>query len=130
MWSSRVGDHRTEDGRSFLMQRSPLTFVDRISKPLLIGHGANDPRVKRSESDQIVDTMEQKGIPVTYVLYPDEGHGFVRPRNRLSFFAVTEQFLAEHLGGQSEPIGNAFAGSSITIPIGGEQIAGVNESIR
>jgi dipeptidyl aminopeptidase/acylaminoacyl peptidase len=125
LWASRVGDYRTEEGRSFLAQRSPLTFVDQITKPLLIGQGANDPRVKRSESDQIVETMQQKGIPVTYVLYPDEGHGFARPENRLSFFAVTEQFLADHLGGRSEPIGDALAGSSIKIPVGGERIDGV-----
>jgi dipeptidyl aminopeptidase/acylaminoacyl peptidase len=125
LWATRVGDHRTEEGRSFLAQRSPITFVDQITKPLLIGHGTNDPRVKRNESDQIVETMQQKGIPVTYVLYPDEGHGFARPENRLSFYAVTEQFLSDHLGGRSEPIGDALAGSSIRIPVGGERIAGV-----
>jgi dipeptidyl aminopeptidase/acylaminoacyl peptidase len=125
LWATRVGDYRTEEGRSFLTQRSPLTFVDRINKPLLIGHGANDPRVKRSESDQIVETMQQKGIPVTYVLFPDEGHGFARPENRLSFYAVTEQFLSDHLGGRSEPVGDDLADSSIRIPVGGERIAGV-----
>jgi hypothetical protein len=69
--------------------------------------------------------MQQKGIPVTYVLYPDEGHGFARPENRLSFYAVTEQFLSDHLGGRTEPIGDALAGSSIKIPVGGERIAGL-----
>ena len=125
LWATRVGDHRTEEGRSFLAQRSPITFVDQITKPLLIGHGSNDPRVKRSESDQIVEAMEQKGIPVIYVLYPDEGHGFARPENRLSFYAVTEQFLSDHLGGRAEPIGDDLADSSIKILVGGEQIAGV-----
>ncbi|MHC4217843.1 MAG: S9 family peptidase [Planctomycetota bacterium] len=125
LWATRVGDYRTEEGRSFLAQRSPMTFVDQISKPLLIGQGANDPRVKRSESDEFVETMQQKGVPVTYVLYPDEGHGFARPGNRLSFFAVAEQFLADHLGGQAEPIGDSLADSSIKIPVGGERIDGV-----
>jgi dipeptidyl aminopeptidase/acylaminoacyl peptidase len=125
LWSTRVGDFRTEEGRSFLAQRSPLTFVDQISSPLLIGHGANDPRVKRSESDQIVQSMRAKGIPVTYVIYPDEGHGFARPENRLSFYAVTEHFLSDHLGGRAEPLGDDLADSSIKIPVGGERIAGM-----
>ena len=87
----RVGDHRTPEGREFLLERSPITYVDRIKKPLLIGQGANDPRVKQSESDQIVAAMQEAGIPVTYVLYPDEGHGFARPQNRRSFYAVSRR---------------------------------------
>ena len=115
--ASRVGDHRTEEGVQFLKERSPLTHVERISKPLLIGQGANDPRVKQAESDQIVEAMQRRDIPVTYVLYSDEGHGFARPENNLSFFAVSEAFLARHLGGQYEPIGVDFDGSSIAVPI-------------
>ena len=103
LFTSRVGDYRTEEGRAFLLERSPLTHVDNIRKPLLIGQGANDPRVKQSESDQIVDAMQQKGIPVTYVLFPDEGHGFARPENNLAFFAVAEAFLAQCLGSSYEP---------------------------
>ena len=83
-------------GASSSIARSPLTHVDKIKKPLLIGQGANDPRVKQAEADQIVKAMQEKKIPVTYVLYPDEGHGFARPENRLAFNAVTEAFLAEH----------------------------------
>ena len=75
----RVGDPRTEDGKKLLAERSPLTRVDAIRKPLLIAQGANDPRVKQAESDQIVNAMKDKNLPVTYVLYPDEGHGFARP---------------------------------------------------
>ena len=63
----------------------------------MIGQGANDPRVKQAESDQIVDAMKEKNIPVTYLLYPDEGHGFARPENSMSFWAVTELFLSKHL---------------------------------
>jgi dipeptidyl aminopeptidase/acylaminoacyl peptidase len=125
LWASRVGDFRTEEGRSFLSERSPLSYADRISRPLLVAHGAQDPRVQRFETDQIVEILQQRGVPVTYVLYPDEGHGFARPENRISFFAVTEQFLAAHLGGRYEPVGNALAGSSIRIPVGGEQFKGV-----
>jgi len=128
--TTRVGDHRTEEGRQFLLSRSPLTYVDRICRPLLIGQGANDPRVKQSESDQIVQTMQAKKIPVTYVLFPDEGHGFVRPENRLAFFAVAELFLAQHLGGRFEPIGDDLRGSSITVPVGGEDIPGLSEALH
>ncbi len=124
-FTSRVGDHRTEEGRRFLDSRSPLSFVDRIRRPLLIGQGANDPRVKQSESDQIVSAMQRKGIPVTYVVYPDEGHGFVRPENRLSFNAVVEAYLSQHLGGRFQPVGNDFRGSSITVPRGADEVPGL-----
>jgi dipeptidyl aminopeptidase/acylaminoacyl peptidase len=130
LFKKRVGDHTTEEGRQFLLSRSPLTYVDRIRKPLLIGQGANDPRVKQSESDQIVQTMQAKNIPVTYVLFPDEGHGFVRPENRLAFFAVAEVFLAQHLGGRYEPIGDDLKGSSIIVPVGDKEIPGLSEVLR
>ena len=73
---------------------------NRIARPLLIGQGANDPRVKRSESDQIVEAMTSQSIPVTYVLFPDEGHGFGRPENHIAFMAIAEAFLAGCLGGK------------------------------
>ncbi|MBN2009034.1 S9 family peptidase [candidate division KSB1 bacterium] len=122
IFTTRVGDYRTESGREFLKSRSPLTFVDNIKKPLLIGQGANDPRVKQAEADQIVKAMEEKSIPVTYVLFPDEGHGFARPENRTAFNAVTEIFLSENLGGRYQPIGKDFQGSSIEVPTGADQI--------
>jgi dipeptidyl aminopeptidase/acylaminoacyl peptidase len=124
-----VGDFETNEGQKLLTERSPLTYVDKITRPLLIGQGAHDPRVKQSESDQIVKAMQDKKIPVTYVLYPDEGHGFARPENRLSFYAVTEAFLAEHLGGRYEPIGTAFQGSSITVPAGAADVPGLETAI-
>ena len=108
-------DVRTEEGRAWLRSRSPLYKVDRIRRPLLIGHGANDVRCKIQESDQIAAAMRERGLPVTYIVYPDEGHGFLRPENRMSFKAVAEAFLAEHLGGRCQPIGNDFAGSSLEI---------------
>ncbi len=129
LFTTRVGDYRTVEGREFLLQRSPLSFVDNIRKPLLIGQGTNDPRVKQAESDQIVKAMQDKGIPVTYVLYPDEGHGFVRPENNLSFFAVAEAFLAQCLGGRCEPIGDALQGASITVPEGAAHVPGLAETI-
>jgi len=125
MLTARVGDPSTEEGRAFLQSRSPLTYADRIRRPLLIGQGANDPRVKQAESDQIVQAMQAHQIPVTYVLYPDEGHGFARPANNLSFYGVTEAFLAQHLEERYEPIGQDFANASITVPTGREQIPGL-----
>jgi dipeptidyl aminopeptidase/acylaminoacyl peptidase len=129
VFKDRVGDHTTEEGRKFLESRSPLSYVDNIKRPLLIGQGKNDPRVKQAESDQIVSAMKAKKIPVTYVLYPDEGHGFQRPENRLSFFAITEAFLAKHLGGAFEPIGDDFRGSSVTVPEGVDQVPGIAEPL-
>lgn len=130
MFRQRVGDNTTPEGIEFLKERSPLTYADRIRRPLLIAQGANDPRVKQAESDQIVDAMKEKNIPVTYVLYPDEGHGFARPENRIAFMAVTEAFLAENLGGRSEPIGKALKGSSITVPEGASAVPGLSEKLR
>ena len=129
LFTKRVGDHRTPEGKSFLDERSPLNFVSRIKKPLLIGQGANDPRVKQSESDQIVTAMQAKNIPVTYVLFPDEGHGFARPENNTAFSAVTEAFLATHLGGRYQPIDDDFAGSTISVPTGADQVPGLSDAL-
>jgi dipeptidyl aminopeptidase/acylaminoacyl peptidase len=99
LWD-RVG-HPERDAE-FLKSRSPLFMVDKITKPLLIGQGANDPRVKKSESLQIVEALKKAGRAVKYVEYADEGHGFARPENRLDFYAKAEKFLAKHLGGRYE----------------------------
>jgi len=125
MLRTRVGDNSTPEGRRLLAERSPLSRVDRIVRPLLIGQGANDPRVKQAESDQIVAAMTERGIPVTYLLYPDEGHGFARPENNLSFMAVAEAFLARCLGGRHEPVGDDFEGSSIQVKAGAEEVPGL-----
>ena len=130
MFKDRVGDFTTDEGKKLLIERSPLTHVAAIRRPLLIGQGANDPRVKQTEADQIVKAMEEKKIPVTYVLFPDEGHGFARPENRLAFNAVSEAFLAEHLGGRYEPIGDAFEGSTITVPAGAADVPGLEPGAR
>jgi acylaminoacyl-peptidase len=109
----RYADPRTEDGKAWLWAHSPLSRVDQITKPLLLGHGQNDVRCKVAESDQIAAAMRERGLPVRYLLYPDEGHGFTRPENRLSFLAMEEAFFAEHLGGACEPVGDDLAGSSM-----------------
>lgn len=96
----RVGD--PESDADFLKSRSPLFHVDNIKIPMLIAQGANDPRVKQSESEQIVAAMREKGIDHEYLLFADEGHGFAKPENRLKFYAAAEKFLAKHLGGRVE----------------------------
>ena len=127
--ATRVGDPRTDAGKKFLTERSPVTRAEAIKKPLLIGQGANDPRVNQAESDQIVAAMKAKNIPVTYVLYPDEGHGFARPTNRTSFYAVAEGFLSQCLGGRYEPIGNDFKGSTIKVLEGAQYVPGLADSL-
>ncbi|WP_228840631.1 S9 family peptidase [Candidatus Protochlamydia phocaeensis] len=97
----RLGKLETE--QDFLKSRSPLFKADQIRKPLLIAQGANDPRVKQAESDQIVQAMRHNHLPVEYLLFTDEGHGFARPENRLKFSAAAEEFLAKYLGGRQEP---------------------------
>ena len=129
MLATRVGDPRTDEGKKLLKERSPLTYADQIKHPLLIGQGANDPRVKQAESEQIVEAMEGNDVPVTYVLYPDEGHGFQRPENRMSFFAITEQFLADHLGGRAQEIGDDFDNSSLHVPAGSQHFEPVVEKL-
>ncbi len=95
-----LGDPTTKEGRRLLKKASPIFSVDKIEKPLLIIQGANDPRVKKTESDQIVVELRDKGKEVSYILANDEGHGFRKPLNKLATWASVEQFLAEHLGGR------------------------------
>ncbi len=130
LFYTRVGDLRTEEGRALLTAHSPLTHVSRIARPLLIAQGANDPRVKQAESDQIVSAMQAKGIPVAYALYPDEGHGFARPENNLSFAALAEAFLGRCLGGRVQPIGDDLSGSSLTVPVGAAEVPGLVEALE
>ncbi|QWF17557.1 alpha/beta hydrolase family protein [Lysobacter capsici] len=129
-FTRRMGDPRTPAGRKLLAERSPITRVDQIRKPLLIGQGANDPRVNQAESDQIVEAMQAKKIPVTYVLFPDEGHGFARPENAMAFNAVAEGFLSQCLGGRAQAIGADFKGSSITVPAGADGVKGLADALK
>jgi dipeptidyl aminopeptidase/acylaminoacyl peptidase len=129
VFEQRMGEMKTDEGRKFLESRSPLFKADKIVRPLLIGQGANDPRVNQAESDQIVQAMKGKKIPVTYVLFPDEGHGFARPQNSKAFNAVAEAFLGRYLGGRVEPIGADFTGSTITVPEGATGVPGLSEAL-
>lgn len=126
---SRMGDPTTEEGKTILRAASPLYKADQIIRPLLIGQGANDPRVKQAESDQIVTAMRAKKIPVTYVLYPDEGHGFAKPNNRIGFNAVAEAFLGTCLGGRVEPLGETARLSTAQVVSGAEHVPGLTEAI-
>jgi dipeptidyl aminopeptidase/acylaminoacyl peptidase len=128
-WYKRVGDPRMPEGRKMLLERSPITKVDQIQRPLLIGQGANDPRVTRKESDQIVAEMKRRKIPVTYAIYADEGHGFARPENRISFFALSDGFLGKCLGGRIEPIGQDLKGAALEVPEGADAIPGLKDAL-
>src|SRR5262249_32432222 len=122
MRARRIGDPRTEAGRRLLAERSPVHRAAAIRRPLLIAHGANDPRVRREESDQIVAAAQRNGVAVNYLVYRDEGHGLTRAPNALSFYAVMERFLAAHLGGQAEPLGDALAAANVEVVTGGEHL--------
>jgi dipeptidyl aminopeptidase/acylaminoacyl peptidase len=119
----RVGNPDDPADEALLRAASPLFAADRIRIPILLGHGANDPRVKQAEAEQIVAAIERNGGRVTYVLYPDEGHGFARPENRTDFNARAERFLAECLGGRAEPMaGDRIAGSTAVVrEVGGKR---------
>jgi len=120
-WYPFVGDPKIPRDRADMEARSPLTRVDRIRVPLLIGQGGNDPRVTQKESEQIVGSIERNGGKVIYVLYPDEGHGFARPENRVDFVARADGFLAACLGGRSEPMtGDRVAGSTAVVKVVGK----------
>ncbi len=96
----RMGDPSTDEGKAQLERQSPLSHVEKIKTPLMVVQGANDPRVKKAESDQIVIALRERNYPVVYLLAEDEGHGFQRPVNNMAMFAEAENFLAKHLGGR------------------------------
>jgi dipeptidyl aminopeptidase/acylaminoacyl peptidase len=99
LFTERMGDPTTAEGKARLDRQSPLNSADKIKTPLLVVQGANDPRVKKAESDQIVVALRERNFPVEYIVAPDEGHGFARPVNNMAMFTASEKFLAKHLGG-------------------------------
>ncbi len=116
----RMGNVDDPKDAELIRNASPLFKADRITKPLLIGQGANDPRVNVKESEQIVEAIEKNRGSVTYVLYPDEGHGFARPENRIDFNARAEKFLSGCLGGRFEPMeGEKIPGSTAVVKVVG-----------
>jgi hypothetical protein len=100
LFYERMGDPNTPEGKAQLLRQSPLTAAAKIKTPLLVIQGANDPRVNKRESDQIVIALRDRGFPVEYMVAPDEGHGFARPVNNMAMFASAEKFLAKYLGGR------------------------------
>jgi dipeptidyl aminopeptidase/acylaminoacyl peptidase len=124
---NEVGEPSTPDGQTRMKDQSPLTHANQMRKPLLVAQGANDPAVKPSfQSAPMVAALKSAGVPVTYLLYPDEGHGLVRAENNVSLYAIAEQFLAQCLGGRSEPPTSAeIKASSVEISEGADQIPGL-----
>ncbi|HTO89167.1 MAG TPA: S9 family peptidase [Thermoanaerobaculia bacterium] len=121
MFDVRMGNVDDPKDAELIRNASPLFRADKIARPLLIGQGANDPRVNVKESEQIVEAIEKNGGSVTYVLYPDEGHGFARPENRIDFNARAEKFLGACLGGRFEPMeGDKIPGSSAVVKVVGK----------
>jgi dipeptidyl aminopeptidase/acylaminoacyl peptidase len=116
----RMGDPNTSEGKAQLIRQSPLTSADKIITPLMVVQGANDPRVNKAESDQIVVALRDRKFPVEYILAPDEGHGFARPVNNMAMLAAAEKFLAKYLGGRyqesvTEPVGERL--KEITVDV-------------
>jgi dipeptidyl aminopeptidase/acylaminoacyl peptidase len=102
MFFERMGDPSTPEGKAQLMRQSPLNSANKIKTPLLVVQGANDPRVNKAESDQIVVALRERKFPVQYLVAPDEGHGFARPVNTMAMFMAAEQFMARYLGGRAQ----------------------------
>jgi dipeptidyl aminopeptidase/acylaminoacyl peptidase len=122
----RVGDPDTADGRALLVAASPLTHAADIKHAVLIGQGANDPIVNESESEQIVDAMKAHQLPVTYLLFPDEGHHFARPENDIAFWGAAEAFLSANLGGEYVPLtADELKATSMKIREGKDGIPGL-----
>jgi dipeptidyl aminopeptidase/acylaminoacyl peptidase len=124
-----IGDPRTKEGQAFLRSRSPINFAHQTKNPILIGQGATDSRVPQDQSDTVVEKMVEARVEVTYAVYPDEGHGFLRTENRMAFNAIMEVFLGQCLGGRYEPITDQIEGASVQVPVGVEHIPGLAEAL-
>jgi dipeptidyl aminopeptidase/acylaminoacyl peptidase len=124
MFNRRIGNIDDPADKKLLESASPLFSADKIKMPLLIGQGANDPRVKQAEAEQIVAALEKHGLGVNYVVYSDEGHGFARPENSMDFNARAEAFLGQYLGGRVEPLtGERIPGSTAIVKVIAPQAA-------
>ena len=126
----RVGDPRTAEGRQMLRDRSPSSRASAITSQVLLALGAQDASVSRAESDQVAQGLRMRRTPFVYLNYPDEGANLARPQNRLSFYAVAEQFLGSCLGGRVEPVGAAFDGANIEALEGAQSVPGLSAFAR
>jgi dipeptidyl aminopeptidase/acylaminoacyl peptidase len=124
-----LGDPRTEAGRKLLRERSPSNYAGQTKGDMLIVQGANDVRVPTRESEQVVAAMQKAGARVTYLLYPDEGHGIIRTENNRSFLAISEVFFGHCLGGRYSPLSQELEGSSVKVPAGIEYIQGLKDAL-
>jgi dipeptidyl aminopeptidase/acylaminoacyl peptidase len=124
-----LGDPRTEEGRKLLKERSPFNYAQNTRGDMLIVQGANDVRVPTRESEQVVKAMQNAGVHVTYLLYPDEGHGIIRTENNRSFLAISEVFFGRCLGGRYSAIDRQLEGSSVQVPAGVDNIPGLKEAL-
>ena len=124
-----LGDPRTEEGRKLLQERSPLNYAGRTRGDMLVVQGANDVRVPTRESEQVVAAMQKAGARVTYLLYPDEGHGIIRTENNRSFLAISEVFFGQCLGGRYSPLSRELEGSSVKVPAGIDYIPGLKDAL-
>lgn len=125
VFARRVGDPRTDEGRALLLERSPLTHVGQIGRPLLVVHGVNDPAVDCAESDQLVAAMQRRSLPVAYARVADEGRLPWRGDNAVALAAIAEAFLSRCLGGPYEPLREDIQRSSLKVPAGAETIPGL-----
>ncbi|MFO1395103.1 MAG: alpha/beta fold hydrolase [Steroidobacteraceae bacterium] len=130
LYTSRVGDPATEAGRALLESRSPLRAAADVKRPLLIVHGANDPRVPEQESRRMAEAVVAAGGQASLLLFPDEGHGISRPGNARALTAVVEAFLQRCLGGRAQPVGTALDGSTLQIPVGREFVVTLDPALR
>jgi prolyl oligopeptidase PreP (S9A serine peptidase family) len=128
-FAKRVGDPRTPEGRAHLHARSPFNFVNQVRHPILIAQGSNDARVPQAQSDRMAHALDSLGVAVTYLVYPDEGHGFLRVANNRSFYAITDAFLARCLGGRAAPITDQLDSSSVMVPVGAARIPGLERAL-
>ncbi len=129
-WKNRMGDPAVPEERAMLIDRSPLTHVDQVRQPILISQGANDPRVTKAQSDSFVAAVQRRGVPITYILFPDEGHLFARPANDIAFRATAEHFLQRCLGGRVEPFGDVLTKSSMRVIAGGQFVPGLTDAAK
>jgi dipeptidyl aminopeptidase/acylaminoacyl peptidase len=127
---ARLGDVKTQEGRDRLRQQSPLAFAERITKPLLLTHGTRDAMVPREQSDALVEKLQQRRHPVTYLVYADETHDYRSDDSWISFWAVAERFLHKHLGGTYEPFGDEMQRARFTVAAGAEFVPGLEKFAR
>lgn len=129
-WFTRVGDVRDRAGRDLLRRHSPLTYVERITKPLLVTHGSRDQTVPQEQSDTMVARLRELGRPVTYLVYPNEPHDYRRPESWESFWGVAERFLHEHLGGRYQPYTGEMARADVQVTTGAKFVPGLEGEVR